>query len=211
MRGSRWSFLFLFVSVAVVFAGVARGQCAHGDPDGSGTLDLSDYSAFVDCASTPPGTPLDAECGPVDFDGDMDVDKADFGTFQRLFGVTHGVFLDNPEFGVGDGPRDVAIGDLDGDGDLDLAVANGDGDSVSVVLNHGSGTFAHDVLYGGIFPRSVSMGDLDGDGDLDLAVANASVIPGTVSVLLNEGNGTFADHCGLRCGDRACVGGSRGP
>ncbi len=65
----------------------------------------------------------------------------------------------------------MGIGDLDGD--LDLAVTNDgshpDYGTVSVLLNHGNGTFPDNVLYGAgiFFPRSVALGDLDGDGNGD--------------------------------------------
>ena len=79
----------------------------------------------------------------------------------------------NLQFGAGNLPISVAVGDLDGDSDLDLAVANYDGFNVSVLLNNGDGTFAAAVAYGTAFgPSSVAMGDLDGDSDPDLAVAN---------------------------------------
>ncbi len=194
MKGSRLCALVgLLIAVGPP---IAAAQCTHGDLDGSGTVDLADYALFVDCVSGPGGAPAPPGCGLVDFDGDMDVDVRDFGTFQRLFGVTLGMLFANPEFGAGDFPASVATGDLDGDGDLDLAVANigpppGFG-TVSVLLNHGDGTFADDMLYGASDrPFSLAIGDLDGDGDLDLAVANFA--NDHVSVLLNQGDGTFAD------------------
>ena len=64
-----------------------------------------------------------------------------------------GPLFPGQQFDAGDCPTSVAIADLDGDGDADLAVANEgsypsyDG-SVSVLLNHGDGTFAADVTFG---------------------------------------------------------------
>ena len=43
-------------------------------------------------------------------------------------------------FGAGDGPISVAVGDFDGDTDLDLAVANFDSNNVSILLNNGNGS-----------------------------------------------------------------------
>ena len=39
MCGSRLLFLFVVAFVAVGLAGMAHGQCSHGDLDGSGTLE----------------------------------------------------------------------------------------------------------------------------------------------------------------------------
>ncbi|MBW2605270.1 MAG: VCBS repeat-containing protein [Deltaproteobacteria bacterium] len=45
-------------------------------------------------------------------------------------------FIAAQQFEVGDDPRSVAIGDLDGDGNPDLAAANYHSDNVSVLLNN---------------------------------------------------------------------------
>jgi len=107
-------------------------------------------------------------------------------------------FEPSVEYGAGDSPYSVAIGDLDADGNLDLAVANSGSESVSVLLGNGDGTFQAAVNYGaGDTPYSVAIGDLDGDSNLDLAVANHW--SNNVSVLLGTGDGTFqtAVHYGI--------------
>ena len=83
----------------------------------------------------------------------------------------------NPvSYGVGEEPRSVVLGDLDGDGNLDLVVANLESNDVTVRLNAGDGTLAAPATYGvGDSPRSVAIGDLDGDGDLDLPWRTDSV------------------------------------
>jgi len=136
--------------------------------------------------------------------------SSDFPTTAGAYDTTHNggrdVFVlrfdglgdpDGPAFGphvtydVGNTPRYVAVGDLDGDNDVDLVTANIDDNNVSVLLNQGDGTFASQVTYGaGGLPHSVAVGDLDRDGDLDLVTANYG--DDNVSVLMNQGEGTFA-------------------
>ena len=86
-------------------------------------------------------------------------------------------------------PYSLFSADLDGDADLDLAVANSTSDDVSILKNHGSGTFEDAVDWTGSDPRSVFSADLDGDGDLDLAVTNQ--YGNDVSIFENNGDGTF--------------------
>jgi hypothetical protein len=104
----------------------------------------------------------------------------------------NGTFSISSQVSVGDGPFDLAIGDVDGDGDLDLLTANDNTNTVSVRLNNGSGMFSggQDVLVG-TNPSSIVVGDLDGDGDLDFVTANQA--SGTVTVRLNTGSGTFSN------------------
>ncbi|MHC4140340.1 MAG: FG-GAP-like repeat-containing protein [Planctomycetota bacterium] len=112
---------------------------------------------------------------------------------------THPLFA-NTRHAVGNNPRSVAVGDLDGVNGPDLAVANEWGDDVSVLLNQGDGTFAAAVAYGvGNAPESVAIGDLDGVNGPDLVVANQ--YSDDVSVLLNQGDGTFAVAVSLPAGD----------
>ena len=96
-------------------------------------------------------------------------------------------------------PQQEFGADLDGDGDHDLAVANWWGSEVSILLNHGDGTFAPRVAYAtGRNSLSVFSADFDGDGAYDLAVGNYS--SNTVSVLMNRGNGTFANKVDYEIG-----------
>src|SRR6185312_4310650 len=75
----------------------------------------------------------------------------------------------------------VTVADLNGDGAPDLVVTNGhynsdpsdNDDTVSVLLNHGDGTFAAKVDYFmGIAPVWIAAADLNGDGKPDLAVTD---------------------------------------
>ncbi|MBC8123573.1 MAG: VCBS repeat-containing protein, partial [Gemmatimonadaceae bacterium] len=94
-------------------------------------------------------SPLSITFGDLDGDGDLDLavtnssDYPDFnGTVSVLKNNGNGTFATPQIFAVGDSPRSITFGDLDGDGDLDLATANYRSDSVSVLKNNGNGTFA---------------------------------------------------------------------
>ncbi len=57
-----------------------------GDADFDGDVDVNDFARFTDCLSGPiPGDRL-CDCRFLDLDHDRDVDFADFGAFQRMFG-----------------------------------------------------------------------------------------------------------------------------
>jgi len=105
-------------------------------------------------------------------------------------GFSDPLFNSRLDFPAGDGPYEVAVGDMDGDNALDLAVVNRYSNDVSVLLGNGDGTFQSQQRYAvGDEPRFLAIGDLDGDGVLDLAVGNSQ--SGDVSVLLGNGDGTF--------------------
>ena len=94
-------------------------------------------------------------------------------------------FIAHRDFGAGNGPVSVAVGDFNGDGRPDLAVANNGSNNVSVLLGNGDGSFQAAQNFGaGSAPSSVAVGDFNSDGALDLAVANSG--SNNVSVLINN-------------------------
>jgi hypothetical protein len=112
-------------------------------------------------------------------------------------GTGNANFVSAAIFAVGDTPRSLTAGDLDGDADLDLAVANQNGFDVTVLLNDGGGGFseaAGSPVAVGNQPRDITASDFDGDEDLDLAVAN--FFDNNVTVLLNDGNAGFGEAAG---------------
>ena len=122
-----------------------------------------------------------------DLNGDGKVDIAVLhvpntldSTLNVLMNKGDGTFASPVAYKAGDGPRSVAIGDMDGDGTADVVVANpseaqsGYGD-VAVLLNKGNGTLATAAFYGNNdSPKSVAVGDLNGDGRLDIVYTDTS-------------------------------------
>ena len=201
-------------------AGSTPFAVAVGDLDGDGHPDLAfatygppGFKAISVARNRGNGTfeselyfdtgehPWSIAIGDVDGDGRPDLAVANNAgaSVSVLRNITSQVgaiaFAPKVDYGVGQGPRAVAIEDLDGDGRADLAVANFASNTLSVLRNLGNGVFATKVDHGtGGNPCSVAIRDIDGDTHLDLVVANyGSPSPGsTVSVLRNLGNGTFA-------------------
>lgn len=95
-------------------------------------------------------------------------------------------------FAVGNGPADVAVGDVNGDGKLDIVTANAGGNSVTILLGDGRGGFRNapgTPLSAGPKPHRVALGDFDRDGRSDLAVTEHD--GNDVRVLLADGRRGF--------------------
>jgi hypothetical protein len=63
---------------------VTMSNCADGDGDCNGLVNLADYSSRAACA-TKPGGSAPAGCDMHNFDCDSDVDLRDFAAFQQAF------------------------------------------------------------------------------------------------------------------------------
>ena len=116
----------------------------------------------------------------------LDLAVANFGSddVSILLGNGNGTFVTPAvNFGAGDGPWSVAVGDFNNDTIQDLAVANALSDNVSILLGNGNGTFVTPAVNFGVGdqPFSVAVGDFNNDTIQDLAVANALSVPSPYS------------------------------
>lgn len=183
---------------------------AIGDLDGDGKPDLAVANYTLSTVSVFRNTSIS---GTISFDTKVDFTTA-AGPFKVAIGDLEGdgkpdlavanwssntvsvlkntsisgtiSFAAKVDYTAGDGPRSIAIGDLDGNGMPDLAVTNLWDHTVSVFGNtsmSGTISFAAKLDYTtGPSAESVVIGDLDGDGKSDLATAKAG---NTVSVFRN--------------------------
>jgi uncharacterized repeat protein (TIGR01451 family) len=136
--------------------------------------------------------------GDVDGDGDLDLVTARLFQSNVFISLNdgNGNFTEGATFATGVWPYQVTLGDMNNDGSLDIVTANQEstpGDNVSILLNHGDGTFAAHQDYGTApATRSVALADFDQDGDLDVATGN--IMPygnESVTTYLNNGSGVL--------------------
>lgn len=142
------------------------------DVDGSGVVTATDALSILRRA--------------VGLDGDFDCASCACSIPQR--------------FAVGQHPRVVEIGDLNGDGIADIVSADDESSSMSVLLGQGMGRFADAVgVDPGGEPLSVTLADVDGDDVLDVVTANLE--PSAIAILSGGGDGTFSAPELLTAGD----------
>jgi hypothetical protein len=134
----------------------------------------------------------------ADCNGNGIEDAADLlpGNFDLLAQGTHAVGLCS---------NSLISADFNGDSKPDIAAADLCSQTISLLFNHGDGTFS-DATGNAVDlrPFSAIAVDINDDGSLDLATYGDSVrfIGGAVSVLLNMGDGTFRAAVSYSVGTR---------
>jgi streptogramin lyase len=114
-----------------------------------------------------------------------------------LLGDYYATFLYQTIYSTGSSynPYSIAIGDLNNDTYMDIVVTNSVNGSLGILLGHGNGTFAPEIIYPldvGSSPEYVIVDDFNHDNRLDVVVTDAK--NDNIVLLLGNGNGTFSSQ-----------------
>jgi hypothetical protein len=176
------------LDLAVINEGADTVSILLGNGDGT-------FQAPATYSLAPDSEPVAVAVGKlVNGSSNLDLIVADLqsDTVAVLMGNGDGTFQSPSYYTTGNGPRSVAVGDVNKDGKPDVVVANSFSDTVSVLLGTGQATGtlqSHTDFPTGSEPVSVAVGNFNNDGNLDVVTANAE--DDTVSLLLGNGTGAL--------------------
>ncbi|HOP81378.1 MAG TPA: VCBS repeat-containing protein, partial [Armatimonadota bacterium] len=161
----------MIVNSGMELTGIYSGDCAWGDYDNDGDLDLVAFGVLA----------------------------SDHTTGSKLYRNNAGVLVDSdislPGFTYGA----CAWGDYDEDGDLDLAVTGlisdiSDPVAITKIYSNNSGVLVETASLDGVYFSSLAWGDYDNDGDLDLAVSGLPAGSNdAITRIYRNMNGSFTD------------------
>jgi hypothetical protein len=200
-----------FLAAVNHFVGAYPAAIAAGDFNADNKLDLvvansTDPGTVSVCLGIGNGTfqaavgygtgvtPGSVAVGDFNKDNRLDLAVANYvqstsASLSVLLGKGDGTFHTRTNYGAGNYPESVAIGDFNEDTNPDLTVANNQG--IAVLLGNGNGTFqARTNFPAGTMCESVTVGDFNQDNNADIAVVNDNQ-PGTITIRYGLGNGTF--------------------
>ena len=159
------------------------------------------FQAPVSIGLDEPGisvSPTSIVAGDFNKDGKLDLAVATpnvhdvavlVGNGNGTFGSPIHYALDDPNFV--NNINKLSSADLNSDGYPDLVLDNLSSNHVTVLLNHGDGTFPSASSYAaGPEPIGIAIADFNGDGFLDVIVAD-NAVDGEVALLAGNGNGTL--------------------
>ena len=177
--------------------------------NGDGTFQTSATTVV----SLPSGdSPSSLVAGDLNNDGKLDFAVTNIGpggytaTVSVVLGNGNGTFQTPVDYSTGTQtpynpgttPRSIVAADFNNDGSLDLATLDSGNSEVSILLNHGDGTFSAPTFYGGwnnsgdgASPQQLAAADLNKDGNIDLVAVASPEFGAGMAVLLGNGDGTF--------------------
>lgn len=181
----------------------ASGTLAAGDFDADGDFDLA-YGGTLTIAgnrgnrvflvgASYPRSGFTQAGQAADVDGDLNIDLVTLPVqpgpddLRVYWNSGSNTFDDGTGHGARFGPRQYALGDLDGDDDLDVVFGNEGTETQGTLRNEGSKNLAVAESYAVANVRTVDLGDTNGDGRLDLIACSLF----NMTPLLNVGGGTW--------------------